>query len=124
MNELLRCRAMEELCRTRAAFFPDESWKWFAEAEMWNHKAFECCNQLGRSKAATSQSSAVGEKASSGRPQSSSCQKATKIRREAHDFEILEEGHRRPRIRSLRRVPDTVQERIEGGTCINARQRH
>lgn len=101
MNELLRCRAMEELCRARATVFPDESWKWFAEAEMWNHKAFECSSQPVQSKAATSQSASADKKASSGR-RPRSCQKATKIRREAHQFEIAEE-HRRPRKGTLRR---------------------
>jgi hypothetical protein len=42
MKELLQCRAMESVCRQRATFYPQESWKWLAEAEMWNHKAFEC----------------------------------------------------------------------------------
>jgi hypothetical protein len=51
MKELLRCRAMESRCRQRAALYPAESWKWMAEAEMWQHKAldetashFEACN--------------------------------------------------------------------------------
>lgn len=54
MNELSRCRGMESLCRQRATFYPEESWKWLAEAEMWNHKAFERCIQHEESKAATS----------------------------------------------------------------------
>lgn len=39
MKELLDCRAMESVCRQRATLYPEESWKWLAEAEMWNHKA-------------------------------------------------------------------------------------
>lgn len=54
MNELSRCRGMESLCRQRATFYPEESWKWLAEAEMWNHKAFERSIQHEESKAATS----------------------------------------------------------------------
>lgn len=50
MNELMRCRAMESLCRQRATFYPEESWKWLAEAEMWDHKAFECSNGLKKAK--------------------------------------------------------------------------
>lgn len=42
MKKLLRYRAMESVCRQRATFCPEESWKWLAEAEMWNHKAFGC----------------------------------------------------------------------------------
>lgn len=41
MKELLSCRAMESVCRQRAALYPEENWKWLAEAEMWNHRAFE-----------------------------------------------------------------------------------
>jgi hypothetical protein len=41
MKELLNCRAMESVCRQRATLYPEESWKWLAEAEMWNHKAIE-----------------------------------------------------------------------------------
>jgi hypothetical protein len=52
MEDLQTCRAMESLCRQRASFFPEESWKHLAEAEMWQHKAMELiaerqatCNQ-------------------------------------------------------------------------------
>jgi hypothetical protein len=62
MIELLKCRGMEELCRQRAVFFPEESWKWLAEAEMWNQKAFERSNQAEQSKVATSENSSVREK--------------------------------------------------------------
>jgi hypothetical protein len=39
MNELVRYRAMESLCRQSAVFRPLESWRLLAEAEMWHHKA-------------------------------------------------------------------------------------
>ena len=52
MKELLRARAMESMCRQRASFFPAESWKFLAEAEMWKHRALDLirdhhvdCNQ-------------------------------------------------------------------------------
>ena len=41
MNELVRYRAMESLCRQSAVFRPLESWRLLAEAEMWHHKAQE-----------------------------------------------------------------------------------
>jgi hypothetical protein len=41
MNNLVRYRAMESLCRQSAVFHPLESWRLLAEAEMWNHKAQE-----------------------------------------------------------------------------------
>jgi hypothetical protein len=41
MKELLRCRAMESMCRQRASFYPGEAWKFLAEAEMWHHKAMD-----------------------------------------------------------------------------------
>jgi hypothetical protein len=41
MNELVRYRAMESLCRQSAVFRPLESWRLLAEAEMWHHKAEE-----------------------------------------------------------------------------------
>ena len=39
MNDLVRYRAMESLCRQKAVFRPLESWRLLAEAEMWHHKA-------------------------------------------------------------------------------------
>lgn len=52
MKELLRCRAMESMCRQRASFYPEEAWRFLAEAEMWHHKAMDAiaahhvdCNQ-------------------------------------------------------------------------------
>jgi hypothetical protein len=41
MNNLVRYRAMESLCRQSAVFRPLESWRLLAEAEMWHHKAQE-----------------------------------------------------------------------------------
>jgi hypothetical protein len=52
MNDLVRYRAMESLCRQSAVFHPLESWRLLAQAEMWHHKAqqeiasrFIECNQ-------------------------------------------------------------------------------
>jgi hypothetical protein len=39
MDDLVRYRAMESLCRQSAVFRPLESWRLLAEAEMWHHKA-------------------------------------------------------------------------------------
>jgi hypothetical protein len=64
MNDLVRYRAMESLCRQSAVFRPLESWRLLAEAEMWHHKAqdkiashFMECNRIPPSGAvgATSQ---------------------------------------------------------------------
>jgi hypothetical protein len=41
MNNLVRYRAMESLCRQSAVFHPLDSWRLLAEAEMWHHKAQE-----------------------------------------------------------------------------------
>jgi hypothetical protein len=41
MDDLVRYRAMESLCRQSAVFRPLESWRLLAEAEMWHHKAQE-----------------------------------------------------------------------------------
>lgn len=41
MKDLETCRAMESLCRQRASFFPADSWKHLADAEMWQHKAMD-----------------------------------------------------------------------------------
>jgi hypothetical protein len=41
MNDVVRYRAMESLCRQSAVFRPLESWRLLAEAEMWHHKAEE-----------------------------------------------------------------------------------
>ena len=39
MQDLVRYRAMESLCRQGAVFHPLESWRLLAQAEMWHHKA-------------------------------------------------------------------------------------
>jgi len=39
MTGLARYRAMESLCRQSAVFYPLDSWRLLAEAEMWHHKA-------------------------------------------------------------------------------------
>jgi hypothetical protein len=41
MQDLVRYRAMESLCRQSAVFRPLESWRLLAEAEMWHHKALD-----------------------------------------------------------------------------------
>ena len=41
MQNLVRYRAMESLCRQSAVFHPLESWRLLAQAEMWHHKALE-----------------------------------------------------------------------------------
>jgi hypothetical protein len=41
MNDLVRYRAMESLCRQSAVFRPLDSWRLLAEAEMWHHKEQE-----------------------------------------------------------------------------------
>jgi hypothetical protein len=41
MEDLVRYRAMESLCRQSAVFRPLESWRLLAEAEMWHHKALQ-----------------------------------------------------------------------------------
>jgi hypothetical protein len=53
MNDVVRYRAMESLCRQSAVFRPLESWRLLAEAEMWHHKAeqeialrFMECNRI------------------------------------------------------------------------------
>lgn len=51
MKNVRRLRAMSSLCRQKAAYNPDQSWKLLAEAEFWEHLAavemtshFEDCN--------------------------------------------------------------------------------
>ena len=53
MDKLLEYRNQEQSCRQRAAYEPQHSWKWLAEAEMWQHRAreylaahFEDCNAI------------------------------------------------------------------------------
>jgi hypothetical protein len=101
MNELSRCRGMESLCRQRAAFYPEESWKWLAEAEMWNHRAFGHSIHPEASKAATLRRPSVGEDVSTGR-RPPPCGNVTEMRLEAQHFEISDASHRPPRMRKQR----------------------
>ena len=39
MNDLIGCREMELLCRQRATFDIQHSWKWLGEAERWKDLA-------------------------------------------------------------------------------------
>jgi hypothetical protein len=64
MDNLVRYRAMESLCRQSAVFSPLESWRLLAEAEMWHHKAedeidsrFRECNGAAPSGAIAKQGS-------------------------------------------------------------------
>ena len=54
MEDLVRYRAMESLCRQSAVFRPLESWRLLAEAEMWHHKALETTKRWKKSRAARS----------------------------------------------------------------------
>lgn len=52
IKELLFCRAMEAMCRQRAAFYPLESWRFLTEAQLREHRVVEIiklhfadCNQ-------------------------------------------------------------------------------
>lgn len=69
MSELSYCRLMESVCRQCATLYPDESWKWLADAEMWNHRAFQspAIGSKG-SGAAISAGLSVGEDGLSGEP--------------------------------------------------------
>lgn len=93
-------------------FFPEESWKWLAEAEMWNHKAFERSNQAEQSKAAKSANSSVREKAfSRGRlPSHGNVPKAvrgayvsktTEVSRKPSDGTVAAAGSRKDKSRLL-----------------------
>jgi hypothetical protein len=58
---------MESLCRQRAVFYPLESWRLLAEAEMWHHKAQE---EAARSvERCTADSAMAAQKASRPRPE-------------------------------------------------------
>jgi hypothetical protein len=35
MEELLRCRSMEAMCRQRALYDTQRGWEWLANAEKW-----------------------------------------------------------------------------------------
>jgi len=39
MEELLRCRNMEAMCRQSALYDPERSWAWLANAEKWKDLA-------------------------------------------------------------------------------------
>ena len=39
MENAQRCRAIALLCRQQASVHPDQSWKWLAQAERWEHLA-------------------------------------------------------------------------------------
>lgn len=69
MSELSYCRLMESVCRQCATLYPDESWKWLADAEMWNHRAFQrpAIGSKG-SNAVISDSRSLGEDGLSGEP--------------------------------------------------------
>ena len=41
MNKIREYREQELRCRQRAMYDPAQSWKWLAEAEMWEHKAHQ-----------------------------------------------------------------------------------
>jgi hypothetical protein len=41
MEELLRCRNMEAMCRQRAIYDPQRGWEWLANAEKWKNLADE-----------------------------------------------------------------------------------
>jgi hypothetical protein len=59
MNNLVRYRAMESLCRQKAVFRPHDSWRLLAEAEMWHHKAQEEMASRLRGRAETAPDQAV-----------------------------------------------------------------
>ena len=39
MENAQQCRAIALLCRQQASFHPQDSWKWLAQAERWEHLA-------------------------------------------------------------------------------------
>jgi hypothetical protein len=39
MESAQRCRAIARLCRQQASIHPEQSWKWLAQAERWEHLA-------------------------------------------------------------------------------------
>lgn len=39
MENAQQCRAIALLCRQQAGFHPQDSWKWLAQAERWEHLA-------------------------------------------------------------------------------------
>ena len=39
MENAQQCRAIALLCRQQASIHPEQSWKWLAQAERWEHLA-------------------------------------------------------------------------------------
>lgn len=39
MDNARQCRSMALLCRQQASLHPQDSWKWLAQAERWEHLA-------------------------------------------------------------------------------------
>jgi hypothetical protein len=39
MENAQQCRAIALLCRQQVSFHPQDSWKWLAQAERWEHLA-------------------------------------------------------------------------------------
>jgi hypothetical protein len=60
MNKIREYREQELRCRQRAMYDPAQSWKWLAEAEMWEHKAHEY-RALQQRTAANSEAKSVSE---------------------------------------------------------------
>jgi hypothetical protein len=60
MNDLVRYRALESLCRQSAVFHPDESWRLLAEAEMWHHKAEAVASRMTETPAMMVTSGVIG----------------------------------------------------------------
>jgi hypothetical protein len=48
MNDPIGCRDMELLCRQRATFDIQHSWKWLGEAERWKDLAHRSCFSFSR----------------------------------------------------------------------------
>jgi len=61
MQDLVRYRAMESLCRQSAVFHPLESWRLLAQAEMWHHKAQEEIDSRSRSRDITPPAATLAE---------------------------------------------------------------
>ena len=60
MNKIRECREQELRCRQRAMYDPAQSWKWLAEAEMWEHRGHEYRALEQRNAAALKVKSASG----------------------------------------------------------------
>jgi hypothetical protein len=59
MNKIRECREQELRCRQRAMYDPAQSWKWLAEAEMWEHRAHQHRAALEQRSAANSDDKTV-----------------------------------------------------------------